>query len=433
MLRLIATLALLLGVAAAPPPGSDQIELLDGTQYNGKLLKESPETIRFEVEIPGGGGKAQIDIPTKSIYVIAVAGKKRVLNEKAGKAAAPSGDKTAKAADPAAPKAAGAKTKPEVLTLVKQLGSTPPDWFAATPLNFPPSLDLTWTPPPQGTPWDPNKNVSQFIWSTINENEPRWKEGIKFLHHLLVVNQNKPNLLPQIMEALGNMYHNLHQDWARAAFWWQKSGRADPIDLAHCYFKLGSKDMAVEQIKGFSSDDTRHGSLIRLWCEMGETAKALQMAEATARSTPDVGNLAAGDVCRAAGRYPEAIAYYQKAVAAGSGARDIAQNKKRAQASMDAIQLVEALDLKKIKDGKYKADSIGYAGPVEVEVAVAGGKITDVRVSNHHEKQYYSSITETCGAIIKKQGAKGVDATAAATITSEAIINASMKAVAKGK
>lgn len=416
-------------VLLAAAPGSDQVELLDGTQYTGKLLKETPDSVRFEVELAGGGGRAQIDIPTKSIYVLAVGGKKRVLNEKSGKA--PAGAKS----DPAAAKAAGgpAKTKAEILALIKQVGSTPPEWFAATPLNFPPSLDLTWSKPPPGAPWDPNKNVGQFIWSTINENEPRWKEGVKFLHHMLVVNKDKPDILNQSMDALGTMYHNLHQDWARAAFWWQKSGRADSIDLAHCFFKLGSRDMAVEQVAGINSDYTRHGSLIRLWSEMGDTAKALKMAEETAKSTPDMGYLAAGDVCRAAGKYPEALAYYQKAAAATAGARDIQQNKKRAQASIDAIQLVETLDLKKIKDGKYKADSIGYTGPVEVEVAIAAGKITDVKVTNHHEKQYYSSITETCGAIIKKQGAKGVDATAGATITSEAIINASMKAVSKGK
>jgi len=428
-MRRFLALFLLIGLAARP--GSDQVELLDGTRYDGRLVQESADSVRFEVEIPGGGGKAQIDIPTRSIYAIAQSGKRRVVNEKAGKttSAAPAG----KAGDPANPKAPAAKSKTEILALIKQVGSTPPDWFAATPLNFPPTLDLTWTPPPQGSPWDPSKNIGQFIWSTINENEGRWKEGIKFLHHILVVNKDKAALLPQIMEALGNMYHNLHQDWARAAFWWQKSGRADPLDLAHCYFKLGCKDLAVEQISGISQDNTRFGGLIRLWAEMGETAKALKMAEDTARSTPDVGNLCAGDVCKAAGRFPEALAYYQKCLAATSGARDIQQSKKRAQASIDAIQLVDALDLRKIKDGKYRADSIGYAGPVEVEVAVAGGKITSVAVTQHHEKQYYSSITETCGAIVKKQGVKGVDATASATITSEAIINASVKALSKGK
>ena len=313
------------------------------------------------------------------------------------------------------------------------MGSTPPDWFAATPLKYPPSLDLSWTPPPQGTPWDPNKNVGQFIWSTINENEGKWKEGVRFLHHMLTVNQSKPAIVTQVMQALGAMYHNLHEDWARAAFWWQKAGNYDPVDLAHCYFKLGSKEMAVGLIGAISSDNTRHASVIRLWSEMGETARALKMAEEAGRSTPDVGYLAAGDVCRAAGRYPEALAFYQKVTAAAAGARDIDQNKKRAQASIDAIRLVDALDLKKVPDGKYRADSFGYSGQVEAEVTVAGGRIAAVQVTRHTEKQYYSSITDTCAQIIKKQGAKGVDATSGATITSEAILNASIKALGKAQ
>ncbi len=421
-MRTLAALLLLLS------PAGDQLELLNGTRYDGRLLKESPDTLRFEVELPGGGGKAQIDVPAKNVHTITVGGKRRVLNEKAA------ANKPAASATPAAPKAAGvAKSKGEIQTLIKQMGSTPPDWFAATPLKYPPSLDLSWTPPPQGTPWDPNKNVGQFLWSTINENEGKWKEGVRFLHHMLTVNQSKPAIVTQVMQSLGGMYHNLHEDWARAAFWWQKAGNYDPVDLAHCYFKLGSKEMAVELIGGMSSDNSRHASVIRLWSEMGETARALKMAEEAGRSTPDVGYLAAGDVCRAAGRYPEALAFYQKVTAAAAGARDIDQNKKRAQASIDAIRLVDALDLKKVPDGKYRADSFGYSGQVEAEVTVAAGRIASVQVTRHTEKQYYSSITDTCAQIIKKQGAKGVDATSGATITSEAILNASIKALGKAQ
>jgi uncharacterized protein with FMN-binding domain len=418
-----AVLLLLLGLGA-----SDQVELLDGTKYDGRLIKELPDTIRFEVEIPGGG-KAEIDIPTKSVYVLAVSGKKRVLNEKGGKAAPDASGKPGTAAKAAA---AGAKSsKADILALIKKTGGTPPDWFAATPLNFPKTLDLTWSPPPQGSPWDPNKNVGQFLWTSINENENRWKEGVKFLHHMLTVNKDNKSVLNQVMGSLGNMYHNLHQDWARAAFWWQMAGQTDTEELAHCYFKLGSKDMAVEILNRLGADNTRHATIVRLWAEIGETAKALQLAEQMARGIPDAGNLAAGDVCKAMGKYPEALAYYQKAVAATSGSRDIAQNKNRAQASIDAIKVADGLDLKKVPDGKYTANSLGYAGPVDVEVSVAGGRITDVKVTQHHEKQYYSSITETCAAIIKKQGVKGVDATSSATITSEAIINAAVKALPK--
>jgi uncharacterized protein with FMN-binding domain len=411
------------------PHGADQVELLDGTRYDGRIVKELPETLRFEVEIPSGG-KAEIDIPTKSIYTLVVSGKRRVVNEKAAKAGP---EKSSKAPDPALAKvgAASGRSKTEVLAFIKKSASAPPDWFAATPLNFPKTLDLSWTPPPQGAPWDPSKNVGQFIWTSINENETRWKEGIKFLHHLLTVNKDNKSVLNQVMNALGNMYHNLHQDWARAAFWWQMAGDTDTVELAHCYFKLGSKEMAVEILNRLGADLTRHASIVRLWAEIGEPAKALQLADQMARGIPDAGNLAAGDVCKVMGKFPEALAYYQKAVAATAGSRDLAQNKSRAQASIDAIRAADGLDLKKVPDGKYTANSLGYTGPVDVEVSVTGGKITDVRVTQHHEKQYYSSITETCAAIIKKQGAKGVDATSGATITSEAIINAAVKALPK--
>ena len=94
---------------------------------------------------------------------------------------------------------------------------------------------------------------------------------------------------------------------------------------------------------------------------------------------------------------------------------------------------MDALDIKRVSDGAYRDSSIGYNGPVEVEVKVSGGRIADVKVVKHEEKQYYSSITDTCSQMILKNGAKGVDATSGATITSEAILNAGLKAVAKAQ
>ena len=198
----------------------------------------------------------------------------------------------------------------EVQAQIKKVGSTPPDWFQTTPLNYPKTLDLSWPPEPGG-PWTPSRNVGQFIWTSINENEGRWKEGIRFLHHLLVVNQKNPVVVKKTMATLGTMYHNLHQDWARAAFWWQKAGETDKVELAHCYFKLGSKAMAVSILNRYTRDSTRHCSVARLWSEMGETDKALRVALDAAQETPDVGFLAAGDICRAAGRIPDALGHYQ--------------------------------------------------------------------------------------------------------------------------
>jgi uncharacterized protein with FMN-binding domain len=324
------------------------------------------------------------------------------------------------------------KPEAEVRALIKKIGSTPPEWFQATPLRFPKTLDLSWKETP-GAPWDPSKNVGQFIWTTINENESRWKEGIRFLHYFLVLNQKDPELSKKAMNALAHMYHNLHQDWARAAFWWEQAGETNKIDLAHCYFKLGSKAMATPILNDYSYDDTRHCNVARLWSEMGENDKALKMALERAEDIPDVGFLAAADICRALGRSKEALGYYQKVLDKTTAEEEFKQARERARASIEAVKLVDTLDLKRVPDGVYRDDSVGYSGQVFVEVSVAGGRISDVKVPRHTEKQWYSSITDTRRQILLKQGAKGVDATSGATITSEAILNATLKALAKGQ
>lgn len=69
---------------------------------------------------------------------------------------------------------------------------------------------------------------------------------------------------------------------------------------------------------------------------------------------------------------------------------------------------------------------------MEVEVRVANHKIEEVKVVKHVEKQFYAAITDTTNQIVKKQSVSGIDATSRATITSQAIVNATAKALAKG-
>jgi uncharacterized protein with FMN-binding domain len=167
---------------------------------------------------------------------------------------------------------------------------------------------------------------------------------------------------------------------------------------------------------------------------MGNTNEAQQLADRIAKASggqPDIAYLYAADGFRVAGRFPQALQYYQKVIDI-PGAGRIERNRKRAQASLEAIKLFELSDVSKVADGTYQDESLGYEGQVRVEVVVAGGKIESVRVVQHREKQYYSSINDTPPKIIAKQGVKGVDSTSSATITSEAIINATAKALASG-
>jgi uncharacterized protein with FMN-binding domain len=328
------------------------------------------------------------------------------------------------------------RTRAEIDALIEKAGTTPPDWWATEKLTYPPTLDLTWAKPVPKEPWTPSKYLGQYLWSVINENPSKWKSGARLLHHTLDVNKSDPEKLKQSMRALGSLYHNMLGDYARAAYWYRKAGIDPddaPIALVDSYWRLGSKDMALELLKKMGADDTRHGVVIKLWADMGEYDTALKLAQQKAKEDiADVGWLMAGDTCRLAGRFKEALDYYAKVLAVTDGGRDIKQTKARAQASIDAVKVYELLDLKKIPDGTYTSSSCGYTGPVNVNVVVKAGKIDAVNVGEHHEKQYYASITETPGRIIAKQSVKGIDTFSSATITSEAIINATAKALSSG-
>lgn len=326
------------------------------------------------------------------------------------------------------------RTEAEVKALIQKIGSTPPDWLASTPLNYPKTLDVSFKPPPKGSPWDTNKWISQYFWSVVNENPGKWKEGIKLLHYALTVNQNDAAALKSTMDCLAEHYHNLFADYARAAFWYEKSGKTQALNLANCYYQLGNKAMAKALLTQIGDDNTRHCSVVKLWGDIGEPEIAIKLAEKVANNDgePDNGFLAAGDVCRKYKRFPEAVAYYQKVVGTQNTRtrkEDFARAKKQAQDNIDAIKVSELLDLKKIKDGAYKGVSESYSGPLEVTVTVTAGKISDCKVTRHIDKQYYNALYVVPQQIIEKQGIKGVDTYASATITSTSIINSTVKAL----
>lgn len=454
---------------------ADDIELTNGKRIKGKVVRKEPDSVTVRLTFESGG--TEIKIPTKNIRNLIIE------RESATTSAAPVQQpprltptpppsaiaaptpapavvtKPTPTPRPAAPvptppppatppatvqASAGSLTRAEVDALIAEAGSTPPDWWDAVPLNYPKTLNLTWAKPAKGE-WNNQKILGQYVWDVINPNPPRWKEGVRLLHYVLTVNQQDPEKVYQTAEALARMYHNLLQDWARAAFWWRKAAQLGgyniddfALELGECYWKLGGKDMAKQTLSALREDETRDGLLIKLWADMGDYDKALRLAEDKARAgMPESAYLAAGDACRLAGRHNEALTYYQKVLAIRFNPKDqfagfIKRCQDRARASVEAVKVFDALDLSRIPDGIYKSVCPAYAGPLHVEVAVKGGRIQSCRVTQHQEKQYYSSIANTTRQIIEKQSVKGVDMTSGATITAEAIVNATAKALAGG-
>ena len=322
--------------------------------------------------------------------------------------------------------------------MIERIGSSKPDWFESTPLEYPRTLDLSWPLKPPQEGWDNQRNVGQYIWDVINPNPRRWRSGVRLMYHLMSLHERDKRLLERDTYSLASMYFRFFQDYPRAAYWWRKAGvvegDADSIALAECYWRIGSKAMATSLL----DSKTRCASMVKLWGDMGETNRALQVADRLGprlvKRNLSAGStyLYAGDALRAVGDLKRAMEYYQRVLDEPEGLKGrVELNRKRAEANIAAIELYELLDLQQVPDGTYSDQSIGFSGPIHVDVTVRSGRIEAVTVSRHEERQFYAAITDTPAQIIAKQSVQGIDATSHATVTAEAIVNATAKALAK--
>jgi len=434
--------ALILLLVASSAGAVDVVELTSGAKVQGQILSRSAKSVVMNVTISGVTLKRTYNLST--IKAITAGGKRELIaGEDTSSGSASSGASNSKNSDsssitrsrPGSSNASGGP-KSELDALIDKLGREQPDWYDETELKYPPTLDLDWPEPPPEKGWNNQKNMGQFMWDVVHPNPNRWKEGTKLMHHLLERHKDDPQTLARVMNKLGHMYHDLLEDYPRAAFWLRAAGveknprgflRETPL-LAECYWRLGYRDEALKLLAKAKPSFFQ----VKLLADMGQTDQAVKICEASVKSAPEHAYLYAGDACRVAGRFKQALQYYQKVLgvdASGPQGGRVKRFHDRASANIAAIKYFELFDPSKVADGTYKASSQGYEGPIEVAVSVSGGKLDDVRVTDHKEKQFYSAISDTPQKIIKKQSVKGIDTTSNATITSEAIVNATAKAI----
>lgn len=84
-----------------------------------------------------------------------------------------------------------------------------------------------------------------------------------------------------------------------------------------------------------------------------------------------------------------------------------------------------AVDTSQVEDGTYTGSAEAHNGPLEVEVIVEGGEISDVTVLSHEETDGIAdpALEEVPSAIVENNSTE-VDTVTGATVTSEAIIMA---------
>ena len=435
MLPTVAALTLCIWIAvssAAPVRGqdsskSDSVEFLNGTKLSGKVLEIRKVDQEFDFQTSIAGQSVSRTYQYSSIHAVTFNGKRFVINKLQSTNDSPSNQIRSESGRIT-------RSKAEVEQIIQSEGASEPDWLADTPLNHPQSLDLSWPLKAKG-PWNESKNVGQYMWGRVHPNPARWRSGVKLLYECIRLHQGKPDLLIRDYAALADKYFVLFQDYSRAAYWFEKSKaqveRKAGIHLAECYFRLGNKQMSMDLMRG----KTLHLDAIKLLGEMGEVDHALNVAEVYGKTQAfNEAFLNAGDALRLAGRLDEAVEYYQQ-ILDRNQARNPEYLKRylgRASDSINAIRLFDKADVSKVANGQYLDTAIGYNGNLEVRVTVADGKITRVEVTKHREKQFYAALTDTPRQIIATQGVREIDGTSGATITSQAIVNATASALAQG-
>ncbi len=288
----------------------------------------------------------------------------------------------------------------------------------------------------------------QIIYPNISQH----KQGIKLVSHLMTLHKDSTEKFNRDMDTLGYLYYDLVMDYARAAYWWQKyseaGGSADTLKIARCYYELGSKEAASEIL---SKADNNNRDTIKLWATIGEIDKAIELVKSYTPETRGRGfqggennpqierDMLAAEIYRQAGKYDAALEYYKKVAATQSsnqnrGGRggDGRSLPNRANANIEAIELIKVLDLNKVPDGSYTGTGTGHEGNLTVKVTISSAKIQSVEVTQQNETPNRYVLAEPLTRkITAKQGFQEVDAITGATETSDAIINAVAKAIVR--
>ena len=429
---------------------ADEIELTDGRKYTGLIVAQDTSRVVFRVVYPSGG-KVEMTFSIDRVKSV----KKSPLPEPTTKPQPPNlaPPKPAElsqddfdddfATDLPLPttQPAQAAQRDQIDALIDKAGKEQPAWWDSVQLNFPPTMDLAWPEPPPPGPWNPNKHVNQYLISVINPNPARHQEGAKFMHHVLTVNKDNKRAQARTMLKLGYMYGICLRDWPRGAFWYRKAAKiaalnaTDTANLAYYYWKMGSREMALTEMARASQYDTQ---TIRVLASIGELVKAIDLAKRMAPSYPEGAYLAGGDALRLNHNYKEAAQWYQQILSLQPqdprAINRLKLYKARAAANIEAVAFFDKINLRNIPDGTFSNESIGYRDPpVRVDVIVKSGQIQDIKIVQTKEDWPLNALVVVPQDIIQKQSVEGIDTVSGATVTSEAVLNATAKALGTAK
>ena len=332
-------------------------------------------------------------------------------------------------------------SRSQVLAMIEKAGRAKPDWWDDVEmLRYPESLDLTWPKPQRG--WNEQRNVGQYLWGVMSRDPNQWKSAAKFIHHVLKLNRRNPDGAQRAMVSLAQTYGDRLEDYARGAYWYQrrlKDGEMHKYDmtrLAHCYWKLGSRDLAKEALRKIGADEARTSLVSRLYADMGYHDKALQVASGISETEgPAFAFLAAANAHWHAGKFDKAEECYRRVLGLDlhRGNRWLRHAEFRARAGLEAAGFLKKLDLSKIPDGTYHDCGPWIDGQICVEVSIKAGRIAACQVSRHQVRYLNNALFATPREIVEKGVLQDIETCTSNAEITEAILIATAKALGRAR
>jgi uncharacterized protein with FMN-binding domain len=184
-------------------------------------------------------------------------------------------------------------------------------------------------------------------------------------------------------------------------------------------------------------------TLASLYAKYGEFERAKATLDQAAQGLPGPpwkimrqADLAAeyGDLYAAWGQPEEAKRHYAQAASLYPTAKPpygghlLASRAADVQAKLDLLTF-RSLATARLRDGQYRDKALGYAGPIQVTLTVAQGKIADIQLA-HEEKIDQNACVLVPQRIVAQQSLQ-VDAISGATVTTHAIVNGVFRCLKK--
>jgi uncharacterized protein with FMN-binding domain len=186
-------------------------------------------------------------------------------------------------------------------------------------------------------------------------------------------------------------------------------------------------------------------ALASIYARFGDYDQALDILRRGLRRLPDPpektmaeANVhdSMGDVYAAKGNMEKAVEHYRQSIDLYGKARPrygrhlLPRRVRKVQAKIDLLGR-QALDITQIADGVYRGESLGYGKPLRAFVTMKGGRITNIRLQ--HEEKIEQGATKSVPAQIIERQSLNVDAITGATVTVQAIVEATYRALSSAR